>query len=434
MSTSDDLGTWAKWTQALKDIPLWVLLAFTGASLAVVFLPNLIGPFSSEYQPWFRVAAILFTALTTFKILAATTTSLYTLYRSSRPKKVFHLSPDTTNCNWSVSKQPDNSFVTQIIIDALVKNQTSTSIGLVAVHLLKPRMSGEVVHSDVIVRHAEGTVYGTAMHSGHRIPGGAALPARLSLMIRGTPRENQSKPLAVTVRVVDDEDNSQRLSVTCRSLTITHKPTPEVPSEPLYAMENPIEKEVAAVLKAEVSRYSKRGRTVGGFGSIEVRYRGVTRNGFGTDSWSPGSAANQEVALDPENAELISDNLSALTHYYGRLDSDEAREQFVEALVDRLHPDRGYLNVSYFIVAALMQVGKLSTALDIAKMLPRDDRKEHGLSNVLLMLNGLLRYRHTDFSDAMLDEIERFLHGLDEHQFHIPQKLAAVRALRLATR
>jgi hypothetical protein len=48
-----------------------------------------------------------------------------------------------------------------------------------------------------------------------------------------------------------------------------------------------------------------------------------------------------------------------------------------------------------------------------------------------MLLNGLLRYKHPEFSDGMLDEIERMLNGLNEHPFLIPTKLAAIRAHRL---
>ena len=56
-----------------------------------------------------------------------------------------------------------------------------------------------------------------------------------------------------------------------------------------------------------------------------------------------------------------------------------------------------------------------------------------GLSNVLMLLNGLLKYRHPDFTNDMLDEIERMIHWLDEDLFLIPAKVAAIRATRLAT-
>lgn len=60
--------------------------------------------------------------------------------------------------------------------------------------------------------------------------------------------------------------------------------------------------------------------------------------------------------------------------------------------------------------------------------LPEDDRKIFGLSNAQIMVNGPLRYRHPDFTPDMLDTIERFLQGAQEHSFSIPQKIAAIRA------
>ncbi len=52
-------------------------------------------------------------------------------------------------------------------------------------------------------------------------------------------------------------------------------------------------------------------------------------------------------------------------------------------------------------------------------------------NNVLMLLDGLLRYRHPDFTNEVLDDVERFLDGLNEHPFQIPEKLAAIRTSRL---
>ena len=54
-----------------------------------------------------------------------------------------------------------------------------------------------------------------------------------------------------------------------------------------------------------------------------------------------------------------------------------------------------------------------------------------GLSNTLMLLNGLLKFRYPDFTDEMLDEIERMTHGLKEHTFLIAAKIASIRARRL---
>ncbi len=87
----------------------------------------------------------------------------------------------------------------------------------------------------------------------------------------------------------------------------------------------------------------------------------------------------------------------------------------------------------YFIVAVLFRTDYLGEALRKAKAdLPLNDSKLWGLSNVLMLINGLLKYRHPEFTSEMLDEVERMIHGLDEHPFLIPAKLAAIRANRLA--
>lgn len=207
---------------------------------------------------------------------------------------------------------------------------------------------------------------------------------------------------------------------------------PEEPEEFPYAIADPIEKEIASVLKAELSRYQMCGRSVGGLGGIHIIYRSHSITGVGGDSWTPNSPANQLIVSDPETASLNSDNLDALLGFYSGFTLDAERQRFVKALLDRLDSGRGYLAVSYFIVCVLWKVGSLTQALEKARRdLPVGEMKAFGLSNVLMLLNGLLKYRHPDFTNQMLDEIERLMHGLNEHTFMIPGKIAAIRAGRL---
>jgi hypothetical protein len=42
------------------------------------------------------------------------------------------------------------------------------------------------------------------------------------------------------------------------------------------------------------------------------------------------------------------------------------------------------------------------------------------------------RVPYPDFTNDMLDDIEKFLVGLKEHPFQIPEKIAAIRTARLA--
>lgn len=207
---------------------------------------------------------------------------------------------------------------------------------------------------------------------------------------------------------------------------------PKDPEEYSYKIADPIEKEVVSVLKAELSRYGMCGRTCGGLGSIHMIYQGRSMTGVGGDSWTANSPLNQVIVADPENASLKSDNLDVLVSFYRGLHSDKERARFVKALLGRLDANRGYLAVSYFIVAVLWKVDRYADALEKAKRdLPENETRVFGLSNVLMLLNGLLKYQYPDFSDQMLDETERMTHGLKEHVFLIPAKLAAIRARRL---
>jgi hypothetical protein len=197
------------------------------------------------------------------------------------------------------------------------------------------------------------------------------------------------------------------------------------------SLSDPVEREVVAVLQAEITRYDKCGRSGGGLGSVHLMVAGREMPGFGGDSWQPNSPKNQSLYVKPEDVELRSDNLESLMAYYARL-SEAGRKRFETALLDRIDPDRGYLRVTYFIVCALWKAGKLPEALSRAKAkLPQGETKAFGLSNTLMMLNGLLRYRYPGFPNEMLDDIERFLSGMQEHSFQIPEKIAVIRAMRL---
>jgi hypothetical protein len=208
---------------------------------------------------------------------------------------------------------------------------------------------------------------------------------------------------------------------------------PKRPVELAYQIENPVEKELVAVLQSELARYQICGRRVGGLGSVHIVYRGMRFTGVGSDSWTPDSPDNQLIVADPEAASTCSDNLEAALAYYNQLATNEERGHFIAALMSRLDANKGYLEVAYFIVCVLLKIGQFDNALRKAKQdLPAGEQKAFGLSNVLMLINGMLRYRHPDFTNHMLDEIERLIHDLEEHPFMIPQKLAAIRTSRLA--
>jgi hypothetical protein len=231
--------------------------------------------------------------------------------------------------------------------------------------------------------------------------------------------------------VTDDEGHEEKVVVEMRVLVPSPEVTEVTSLEMVSSISNPIEREVASVLQAELSRYDKCGRRVGGLGSVHLVVNGRELTGVGNDSWNPDSPKNQSISDDPSAAELRSDNLEAILAIYGRLATNDEQARYASALLARM--DGGaYLRVTYFIVCALWKIGRLQQALEGAKArLPQGEIKVFGLSNTLMLFNGLLRFRYPDFTDEMLDDIEKFLLGLKEHPFQIPEKIAAIRTARL---
>ena len=78
----------------------------------------------------------------------------------------------------------------------------------------------------------------------------------------------------------------------------------------------------------------------------------------------------------------------------------------------------------------LFRVGRLAEGLNRARThLQGDDG--YGFSDMLMLLDGLLKYQYPDFSSEHLDEIEEAMRDVTEHTFKIHERLAAIRASRL---
>jgi hypothetical protein len=334
------------------------------------------------------------------------------------------------NCWWHMGKK-GNEPVMQVVGRMLVTNIASVPVRIPRAELRygffgRKRVAGLVMVS----RQLHENMYGMFDISPHET-------RNLSFDFWVYPPVTSSTKAFIPRRIkfFDQFGNPHSVKrLVFRSDAPEKEPPPKEPEEYLYAITDPIEQQVASVLKAEIRRYHVRGRSAGGLGSIHIVYLGQTVTGLGSDSWTPSSPANQLLVQDPEAAALNSDNLDTLIRVYESYESDNERERFVKALLDRLGAEKGYLSVSYFIVCVLWKIGFLGQALDKSKRdLPTGETKVFGLSNVLVLFNGLLRYRHIDFSDSMLDELERFSHGLSEYTFLIPEKIAAIRAMKLGS-
>lgn len=427
MTVEQSAGAATKALDVLKDLPLWLLSGLAVAAGVLLWIPGLL---PLAVRPWLTGGSVTFGVLAAARAIAMLFELIPVWKKMRQEHRRFHVTPEAQQSFWSSSKQADGSIVTQVVAHLTVKNRTEEPLGLSHVRLVKPCIRGEIVHEDVSVRAVDRNMYGTAAHSGHLIPPKMALPASASVMIRGVPWRKPKNEVRVKIAISDDEGYVQIVAFKMRVIAPASA-TPARPAlEMVAAISNPVEREIATVLQAELARYEKCGRRVGGLGSVHFVIDGRGMTGVGTDGGNPNSPKNQSVTDNPEVCDLRSDNLEALMAFYQRLSPGE-KEQFASALIARLG-SKAYLPVSYFIVLALLRIGHLKDALENAKSkLPQGEISVFGLSNVLMLLNGLLRYRHPDFTNEMLDEIERFLDGLNEHSFQIPEKLAAIRTARL---
>jgi hypothetical protein len=208
------------------------------------------------------------------------------------------------------------------------------------------------------------------------------------------------------------------------------KETPP-PQEQIHEISNPVEKKVVSVLKSEVNRYEECGRRVGGLGSIQTVSKDSIAKGVPSDSRPSDSPNEWRIETNSEATTIVSDNATALLGLYGSLQSSDEKKVFADSLTNRIWRTSEYAPIGYFIFFVLFRIGRTAEALAKAKRDLMDD-KAWGFSDLLRLLSGLLKVEHRRFSDDMLDQVERFVENVQEDTFLIPERIAAIHALRLA--
>ncbi|MGA2726109.1 MAG: hypothetical protein ABSG79_27345 [Bryobacteraceae bacterium] len=280
------------------------------------------------------------------------------------------------NCWWAMGKRGDEPTM-QIVGSVFATNITTVPVRVPQVELRyglcgRKRVSGMVM----VARNAHENMYGM-----YDIPAGETRDASFDFWVYPPVAKPTDHFAAHSVTFIDQFGNRQVVKrVQFRSMAADHPPKPKEPEEFPYAIADAIEKEIVSVLKAELGRYEMCGRRVGGLGSVHIVYQGRAFTGAGGDSWTSDSPKNQLIVSDPGAAALKSDNLEPLVAFYKGLNTDDERPRFRKALLDRLDPKRGYLSISYFIVAVLWNVGSLAEALEKARRdLPTGESDVFGL-------------------------------------------------------
>lgn len=392
--------TWPMYKILLKIL---LVLGVLGSVITVIFgIPKLI-----------KLVGYLWTKLWYF----------LTRYRPKVPRETIRVIPRRDGNRWSLGSSKGEPSM-QVVCGLYVTNISDLDVLICEVSLRKPKTVGHI-----FVRHPHEDIYGT-----YSIPAGQTTEAVANFWIK-PPICKEDEILLVDIDFVDQFRNSHRVRKVEFHPKLKPKKNKETitsPAETVSEISDPVEKEIVAVLQAEIDRYRQCGRYIGGLGSIQTTYEGRTYCGVGVDYRKVGSPKLQAIVPDPETVKIESDNGSTLIEFYHSLKSQQ-KNDFVESLLKRLSREGGYASVGYFILFVLYNIGYLNKALETAKKELQND-SAYGFSDFLRLLDGLLRYQYPKFSTQMLDDIERFLKGIGEHTFRISERLSAIRTFLLAKR
>jgi hypothetical protein len=341
-------------------------------------------------------------------------------YKPKVPRESIRVLPQMHGCWWSngsVSGKP----AMQVVGRWHVTNITGDNIRVLAARTSKPKTTGHV-----LTRHPNDNVFGS-----YPILPGETTEVSSDFWIV-PPVRKEGEDFKTAVILVDQYGNEHKIkNVVFKGPKLKEPKKDEPPSESIHSIADPIEKEIVAVLKAEVNRYKACGRRVGGLGSIQTTIQGKSYKGVGTEWREADSPKNQAIIEDESTIEISSDNAQALINLYGKLESDDEKDTYFRVLFDRLNRNTEYAPIGYLILYVSFQINKLETALnDAVENLQGDEA--YGFSDLLRLLDSLLRFRHSSFSQENLDLIESALGGVQEHTFRIEERLAAIRAYRLS--
>lgn len=340
-------------------------------------------------------------------------------YKPKVPRETIRLVPHPQTSRWHMGSSKGQPAM-QVVSNWYVTNITNRDILLLSVRLKKPAINGSIC-----VRHSHSDYYGR-----YPILPGATTEAVADFWIT-PPLRNVGDDYEADLIFVDQFGNDHKAKGVCFVGQKPSQPRSEDPGELVHAITDPIEKAVVSVLKSEVQRYKVCGRRSGGLGSVQVVIDGKPYAGVGSDWREADSPKNQSLISDPSKATIISDNAEILVKFFTSLKSEKEKCGFVNALLIRTVKDSEYASVGYFIMLVLYRIGKLTDALSKAKCDLMGD-SAYGFSDLLRLLDGLLRVEHPSFSTELLDVVERFINSVSEYTFAIRERIAAIRTKLLS--
>jgi len=344
-----------------------------------------------------------------------------------------------------LARQQDESFISQISLKLEVANLTDRPVRIVKATLIRPRIKGSLLQSDVMLPRA-----GSPYHSDrHPIPSHDTVTASVHLMARGA-LASQGKSIHATIGITDQFGDEYRLKgisipshdkalpkppMTTRLLSSLRRlpglrPTIETDAAVLPPLAEWLHggKFEAAdlILNDERRNYAANGRERGGLGSLNVTLQSEPNFGWTEVGKVPS------LLWDKAQAKTIeSSNIERLLKLVA-LDA-AGKESLEQYLLSHLNKASPFADVGYFIFLALHRMDRTVNALRAARSNLAGD-KVFGYSNLLGTLSALISHEHFDINPDLYPQILDALGGDTESNFRLAEKINLARIQQLDLR
>jgi ABC-type transport system involved in cytochrome bd biosynthesis fused ATPase/permease subunit len=123
----EGVGQGIRFLEVVKDLPLWLLTAVALALCLFLFASQLSADLENAYRPWLILATILFALLAVAKWVSVLMQWLRARRAAAETRRTLRVTAVAHQCIWSCSKQADDSFITQISADLMVKKSRPIS-------------------------------------------------------------------------------------------------------------------------------------------------------------------------------------------------------------------------------------------------------------------------------------------------------------------
>jgi hypothetical protein len=435
----------AKVLSTIRKLPVWLLAGLALAGYAILYLPSFANVnrslFLAEYGVWIWVEAVTFSILSIARGIDAAIEVNRVRRDAAKAGRALRLVPLYRDCWWSLSKQADDSFVSQLRVDFEVLNLTDRPIRIVKASLVKPKTSNGVVYSDVALP-MEGSPYYSSRNS---VPPHDTATAHLSFMVRGRLGREGGR-LRVTFAITDQLGEEYVLPrITLHPVPITSKTSAVNLSifgrlrewfdsnrtisnaqrtPPLVWVRPETQAEIDIILNEEKRAYRNHGRAVGGLGSLNVGLQDDQNRRPATGSRQPSLLCDEAEAQPVE-----SPNLTRLLKLWDLLSAAD-KKNVQEYLLGYLRTGSPYAEIAYFLFVTLHRMNMTVEALSSARSHLAGDNV-YGYSNVLATLAVLVSREHFSFNPDLYPRIQKVLEGDTEPDFKLREKINSARLQRL---